>query len=94
MPAGPDCIIEHRQPISKVDLARETVIESEVELGEDEDNILVEVVTDHPADPSVAPSAMDKQESLEVPELADGIVSRPDCLGALFSSDADSDVGL
>jgi hypothetical protein len=94
MPTGPDCIIEHWQPISEVYLARETVIEGEVELSEDEDDILVEVVTDHPADPPVPPSAMDQQESLEVSELADGIVSRPDCLRALFSSDADSNVGL
>jgi hypothetical protein len=94
MPAGPNCIIKHREPISEVYLARETIIESEIELSKNEDDILVEVVTDHPADPPVAPSAMDQQEPLEVTELADGIVGRPNCLGALFSSDADSNVGL
>jgi hypothetical protein len=58
MPACPNSIIEHRKPVSKVNLSRKPIEESEIHFCENEYDIFVEIVADHPANSSISPSSM------------------------------------
>ena len=92
MPTGPNAVVQHRQPVREVDLPRKPIEECKIHFSEHQYNILVEIVADHPGDSSVSPASMDQEQSVEVSELADSIVSTPDSLTAFFASDAHSDV--
>jgi hypothetical protein len=64
MPASPNCIVKHREPISKINLSRKSVKESKVELCEYKNDVFIKVVADHETDSSVTPSAMNKEHFL------------------------------
>jgi hypothetical protein len=94
VPAGPEDIVKHREPICKINLPRESIVECEVQLCEGQDDVLVEVVADHEADSSIAKSSMKNEKTLEESKLAEGIVARSDGLRSLFAPDSYSNVSL
>lgn len=63
LPRSPHSIIEHRQPISKENLPAESIVEGKVDFCEDKDDVLVEIVANHPTNSSISPSAMNKKQS-------------------------------
>ena len=60
-PRTPQCIVEYLQPVCKEDLSREAILQREENLCEHQNDILVEVVANDPADATVAPTTMNKQ---------------------------------
>jgi len=66
----------------------------EVVDGKDPDDVLVEEVADGLCHSPVRPAAMDEDEALQEPELADGVVGRHGRLATLDARNADTDVGL
>jgi hypothetical protein len=58
METCPKHIVKHGKPISPKDLTWVSVVESKVELGEDEDDVFVEIVTNHPTHSPVTWSSM------------------------------------
>ena len=58
MPTGPEGIIEHGKPVGEKDLGWESIVKGKVKLSKHQQDVLVEVVAYHPADPTVSPSAM------------------------------------
>ena len=75
LPRGPDCIVHGGQPLSKEDLSRVAILNRKEDFSEDQDNVLVAVVAHQPTYSTVAPPSVDKQQSVQIHELTDGIVS-------------------
>ena len=71
LPARKDCIIELWEPLREEYLAREPIEESEVDLGENNYYVLVEVEADHLRYSDVAVPAMYEEKGLEEAELRD-----------------------
>lgn len=65
-----------------------------MQLGENKDNILVEVIANHLRDSNVAIPAMDHQQTLQILKLTDSIVSRAHSLSAFLTSNTHADVRL
>jgi len=89
-PAGPDGVVEGGQPVPEEVLARVAVDESEVELAEDKDHVLVEVVANEQTDASVGQPSVMQSQNAEILELADGVVCRALSLSALVAAHADA----
>lgn len=79
-PRCPKDIIKHWQPVSEIYLTRITVEKSKVQLTEDKDHILVEVVANEHADPSIPPSAMSHNKLLEELKFPNSIICTSDSL--------------
>ena len=59
METSPEHIVEHWQPVCPEDLPGKPVEESKVNLSEDQNDVLIEIVANHPTHSSVSPSPMD-----------------------------------
>jgi len=94
LPRRPNGVVHGGEPLSKEDLTGVAVFSGEEDLSEDEHDVLVEVVAHEPRHSSVAPSAMNEEKSMQVHELTDGVVGRPDSLRSFLASDTDTDVSF
>ena len=61
---GPEGVIESRQPLCEIDLARPAVEVDEVDLCENKDDVFVKVVTNNPRDSTIANSTVDENKFL------------------------------
>lgn len=68
-PTSEEHVVEGGEPVDEVDLPAEAIPVGKVQLGEDQDDILVEVVADHFADTLIARPTMHEKETLQEAKL-------------------------
>mmetsp|Transcript_3583 Transcript_3583/g.12644 ORF Transcript_3583/g.12644 Transcript_3583/m.12644 type:complete len:410 (+) Transcript_3583:39-1268(+) len=85
---------ERHDPVVVDRGGRVAAVESEPELDEEGGGVLVDRILDEARVAEEAVAAVDGDETLEVAELADGIVGRASGLRALLAKDADANVRL
>ena len=93
-PTSPNSIIQHGKPISEKDLTRVPIEKSEVDFCSDQDNVLVEVITYHPADSTIAKSPMYQEQPMQMTKLTESIVSCSHSLSPFFTSDSYANVSF